>query len=293
MSQLRPRNTNGREYAVISERAESKTRRSRPKYYSRSSSCDGTSWSGTPLTATNLEALNGGRSVQTSRRGSRRQSNAYGGDEVNDDLIQSRGTGRASRRRSTFVEEEVVSRPRSGHRSGRSRRLSTAPSSKSMRRRRDQSSSSSSSSSTSSSETEVIAAGAAAGAANQTTKSTARSRQSVNRSAGEETSRASRRDSKVSVSSVKQSDRQTMTRYDEQASSPPLRPVAPSEPQRLEKSPTSATSASPPEDCEWERRVQIREYRRPSDGAWVREREICVRKLLPPQVPRAPNAVEA
>ena len=51
-------------------------------------------------------------------------------------------------------------------------------------------------------------------------------------------------------------------------------------------------SDSPPE-MEWERRVRTREYRRPSDGRMVLDRECLVRRVRVPEVARVDEGVQA
>jgi hypothetical protein len=76
------------------------------------------------------------------------------------------------------------------------------------------------------------------------------------------------------------------------ATSSPSRPSPPSDPW-AQGSPTSAMSATPPAELEWERVVHIREYRRPTDGKLVRDRECSIRKLYPHQPPMIAEAVQA
>ncbi len=281
------RQDNGRKYSTVSKRTK------RPTLQTRSSSLDGRTWSGSgaPLTATNVQALNErGSSVRESttysarksRRASRRESNAVGDDQEGEQRTTAQQTNRSSRRRATVTGEEYEY---GGADRGKSAYMSRAASTHQQ----------------STLDTGVIAAGAAAGGAAGYAGAQSRAAMTANdvEASGTRVSRRTSRAAPATRTGAASSnhDRQITTRTgagqsratsssssSSSSTSRPSRPVA----LRNPFSPMSATSPTSPDspDMEWERRVYIREYRRPSDGRWVNDRECIIRKLHAPQPPQ-------
>jgi hypothetical protein len=283
---------NGRLYKAIPTAPPSR----RPPLKQRSSSVEGTSWSGSgaPLTETNVRFLNKrGSSMRSSkvkvydadksRWTSRRPSEAMGGEV--EERTAAQQTTRSSRRRATVTGEDYEygngEKTKSGWQSeARSARKSSVR------------------------ETEVGGAGAAAGAvgavaaqsgAGSRAETRAKDDGAVGTRVSRRTSRAPQTEAVTTTQDRQVSTRTTNGRRSRASSSSSSssssstermqRPTAPTDP-FSPRSATSASSASPPANMEWEKRVYIREYRRPSDGKWVESRECIVRKIIPPQPPQ-------
>lgn len=274
--------TNGRKYSTISSKPQ------RPTFRQRSSSLDGTSWSGSgaPLTETNVRALNESRSVaregtayttRKSRYASRRQSNAVSDDEqAAEERTTAQQTQRTSRRRTTVTGDD--------YEYGASSAAKSVQKSKAASTRKS-----------SAHETELIAAGAGAAAVGAAAGAGARSRapDDAQVSASRVSQRASQtRGAAQTEAAGTAKDRQISTRTtagrrSRASSSSSSSSSSTSRPQR----PAGLSDAMVPRSfrsddadvAEWERRVYIREYRRPSDGKWVSDRECIIRRIRSPQ----------
>ncbi|KAK5170110.1 uncharacterized protein LTR77_004694 [Saxophila tyrrhenica] len=259
--------TKGRQYSTISTRASTR----RPPLRSRYSSQDGTAVTdGVPLTETNVNALNqGGRSVREStaysrpksRRPLRRHDSATSEGYGVDDRTATQQSTRASRRRATVTGDEYGYGGAGPSRSSfKSRATSARPTTAVASRSRA---------------TTVPKDSDGPG-----TKVSRRTSQAHG------TTQAGSAAQNQQIATTGQKSRATSS---SPSSARPSAPSAPADPFRP-RSATSPTQASPPGFSEWERRVHVREYRRPSDGRWVSDRECIIRKMHSAQ---APQGVEA
>lgn len=279
ISKVQSRRDGARNYTPYSRQGASVSSR-RPPMRARYSSDEGTSWSrsrAAALTENNLEAFNESKSTRrqrtefttnSSHRPSRRASNTWDGEQMVEDRNVAYPSERGSRHRSTYVQDDYVARSQA--RSARDQSESSMP-------------------------TEAIAA-VAAGNAMAQNNGPARSRAPKNPDPNAPTTITSRRASRAPSTTqnkavaayqstqVEGNDTRIQTRVPSATSE-----SRPSPPRDL----TSPMAASSSAEIEWERRVHIREYRRPSDGKLIQDRETVVRKLNPLQAPRLGSAVQA
>jgi hypothetical protein len=270
VSRVKSRPHNGREYSAVSKRTTVASRR--PGLRSRYSSRDGSAWSrpssGAPLTENNLERFNERKSQARSRTSKWTRADDVVSEDSWEDEPPQRYESRSIRRRTEVDESRGPAKSAYKSEAAASRRRSHANTKESQK----------------SIDTEMMAAGAAAGAANQ---------QVARRSRYAEKS-----DSQVSPrhvspkGSTTRAANQDMTVAIRQSQAVTSRPSPPNNPYNT-TSPTSVTSANRAQalaEMEWERQVRKREYRRPSDGRLVEDREILIRTIRPPQVPQVAGA---
>lgn len=315
ISKVPTRRDDGKYYATESRRGTSVSSR-RPPMRARYSSDDGTSWSRSqPLTENNLEAFNEAKSrrsrrsdftAKSSRRPSKRASNAWNGEQVIDERNVDQTPQRGSRHRSTHLQDDYVTGSQTRSRSVRDQPDYDAGGSQARSRSvRDQpeyyASQSRARSRTlnshpeSSLATEAIAA-AAAGNAMMHNTVPPRSRAATHQHQSGQTNVPSRRSSQAPSAN----QNRAMTKYQStqaEGFDTQIQTRTPSSSSSSKHSPprelAQPMGPSSPAEMEWERRVHIREYRRPRDGKLVQDRECIVRKFRPPQASRMTGAVQA